>query len=93
MTKNCKTNKENFDSKTILASSKAPKGKKSVIPIPEKGDIVYSKPGISKHIARDPFIVLESDKQGKSLIRKALHHSPHAKMALNFSPQTKLVDN
>ena len=74
-------------------TSKAPKGKTPDIPTPEKGDIVYSKSGISKHAARDPFLVLKSNQQGKSLIRKALHHSPFADMPVNISPQAKLVDN
>ena len=74
-----------------LNVSRAPKGKSPNIPEPKQGDIVFLKNGLSKHTARDPFIVMEK-RPGKSLIKKAIHSSSFASNPINMSPHTQIVD-
>ena len=77
-----------------LAHSRAPKETCTPnIVSPVKGDLVLLKQGVTKHTAREPHIVMNSDSQGKSVLRKALHVSPADNMPTKFSHRTKIVDN
>ena len=67
-----------FQNHQHLNNSRAPRGKTSAVPDPDTGDIVYLKNDISKHTARDPFIVMKTTQPGKSLLKKAIHSSSFA---------------
>ena len=75
-----------------LIRSRAPQGKVQSIPSPQQGDVVFLKNRNSKHISRDPHIVMENT-MGKSTLRKALHSSHYDNQPINLAPKIKIVDN
>ena len=76
----------------ILAKSRAPRGKQMSVPEIKNGDIVYIKKGMSKHVSRDPHIVVGKDDLSKVIVRKALHTFPQDQVDTRLSHKTKTID-
>ena len=72
--------------------SKAPKGKSPGTLEAKPGDIVFVKNQLTKHQARDPFIVV-GDEGGKKIIRKILHSSGTDSKAPKISHEELTVDD
>ena len=72
--------------------SKAPKGKSPGTLEAKPGDIVFVKNQLTKHQARDPFIVV-GDEGGKKIIRKILHSSGTNPKAPKISHEELTVDD
>ena len=91
--KQLKSQQENIRIKNhpYLAKSRAPRGKPQISPSLNPGDIVFKKDGLTKHTARDPFIVIDSNSQ-RTVLRKALHSSPFSDGSPILSPHTQTVD-
>ena len=58
-----------------------------------KGDLVFTTTSNSKHLSRDPHIVVGVNNEGRTLIKKAVHSSPFTSESTVFSPYTKTVMN
>ena len=56
-----------------------------------KGDLVYTQNSGSKHVSKDPHLVIGKNENGKMLLRKAIHASPFASKSTTISPITKTV--
>ena len=75
------------------ARSKAPKGKPHVQQDLQPGQVVYVRNHGTKHTSREPHIIQTKSSGEKSVIRKAIHSSPHDNKPISLSHQEKTVSN
>ena len=57
-----------------------------------QGDVVFMDNTGSKHLAKSPHIVINTDSSNKVILKKTLFTSPFTSKSVNISPFTKTVD-